>query len=66
MNKLDTDETNEEGHAFSADRPILLLDEDKLNRKKFSQELATSICKWNEKDSLVLAVYGDWGKASHQ
>lgn len=51
----------EEKHIFSSDRPILNASEDRLNRSKFSNELAQSISKWTEKDSLVVAVYGRWG-----
>lgn len=53
--------TNSKQHIFSSDRPILKKHGDLLQRKRFSEELAASICNWHEKDSLVLAIYGDWG-----
>ncbi|MBC6415591.1 MAG: hypothetical protein GDA46_04280 [Bdellovibrionales bacterium] len=46
---------------FSPDRPITKKDEDLLQRKRFSEELANSIFDCREKDSLVLAIYGKWG-----
>ncbi|OTG93152.1 P-loop NTPase fold protein [Acinetobacter sp. ANC 4973] len=46
---------------FSADRPIHNIDEDLLERAKFSENLAEAISNWNGKDSLVVALYGDWG-----
>lgn len=49
-------------HIFSSDRPITTKDDDLLQRKKFSDELATSVSNWQGKDSLVLAVYGNWGE----
>ncbi|MCB9062530.1 MAG: hypothetical protein H6622_13490 [Halobacteriovoraceae bacterium] len=48
-------------HIFSSDRPISQCSEDLLDRAKFSAELAKSISNWEEKDSLVLAIYGAWG-----
>ncbi len=48
-------------HIFSTDRPIQRASNDKLNRVKFSTELANSISRWTEKDSLVVAIYGNWG-----
>jgi len=53
--------SNQEKHIFTADRPILKASEDLLNRAKFSRELAVSISKWTEKESLVVAIYGRWG-----
>lgn len=46
---------------FSSDRPIHNIDEDLLGRAKFSENLAEAISNWNGKDSLVVALYGDWG-----
>ncbi|SSO12250.1 KAP P-loop domain-containing protein [Acinetobacter nosocomialis] len=46
---------------FSADRPIHNMNEDLLGRAKFSENLAEAISNWNGKDSLVVALYGDWG-----
>ncbi len=47
--------------GFSADRPILTVKEDLLGRAKFSENLAEAISSWKGKDSLVVALYGDWG-----
>lgn len=54
-------ETTKEKHEFSADRPIESFEDDLLSRKTFSQKIADTISRWREKDSLVLAIYGDWG-----
>lgn len=48
-------------HNFSADRPISTVDEDLLNRSDFAESLATAISSWKGKDSLVIALHGDWG-----
>lgn len=48
-------------HGFSSDRPIEHFDEDKLNREPFARLLADAISRWSGKDSLVLALNGEWG-----
>lgn len=48
-------------HEFSTDRPIESFEEDLLSRKTFSEKIANTVARWKEKDSLVLAIYGDWG-----
>ncbi|WP_412470258.1 MULTISPECIES: P-loop NTPase fold protein [unclassified Halobacteriovorax] len=49
-------------HIFASDQPIVSKNDDLLNRSKFSIELSKSIASWNEEDSLVLAIYGEWGE----
>jgi predicted KAP-like P-loop ATPase len=46
---------------ISADRPIESHDQDRLGRTRFASQLATAISKWQENDSLVIALYGEWG-----
>ncbi len=48
-------------HDFSADRPILSIDEDLLDRSRFAESLARAISGWKGKDSLIVALHGDWG-----
>ncbi len=48
-------------HPFSADRPISTIDEDRLDREKFVKQFSKSISAWKGKDSIILAIYGDWG-----
>ena len=48
-------------HGFSSDRPILKIEEDLLGRSDFSEALADAIASWHGKDSLVVALHGDWG-----
>ena len=48
-------------HDFSSDRPISNFDEDLLGRSGFSKDLASAISNWHGKDSLVVALHGDWG-----
>lgn len=43
------------------DRPIYTSGEDILGRSKFSQDLAKAIADWKNKDSLILALNGNWG-----
>lgn len=53
--------TENSAHPFSADRPISTIDEDRLEREKFVKQFSKSISAWKGKDSIVLAIYGDWG-----
>jgi Cdc6-like AAA superfamily ATPase len=46
---------------FSSDRPIESRDADLLDRKEFADYLADAVRGWTGKDSLVLALYGEWG-----
>ena len=46
---------------FSSDRPITSIEEDLLGRSSFSEDLAEAIASWRGKDSLVVALHGDWG-----
>lgn len=48
-------------HGFSSDRPIASIEEDLLGRSGFSEDLAEAIASWHGKDSLVVALHGDWG-----
>lgn len=48
-------------HKFSADRPISFRSEDLLGRWGFADSLASAIKGWKGNDSLVIALYGDWG-----
>lgn len=48
-------------HIFSSDRPIVLSSDDLFGRAYFAKELSDSINNWKEEDSLVVAVYGNWG-----
>jgi predicted KAP-like P-loop ATPase len=46
---------------FSADLPLERVADDLLNRKRFSEELARAVGGWVGKESLVVALYGEWG-----
>jgi predicted KAP-like P-loop ATPase len=48
-------------HAFSADRAIETIPEDRLGRSHFASKLADAVCNWKQNESLVLAIYGEWG-----
>lgn len=48
-------------HDFSADRPILSIDQDLLDRNRFAESLARALSGWKGKDSLIVAIHGDWG-----
>lgn len=48
-------------HDFSADRPIASIEEDLLDRSNFAESLSRAISGWKGKDSLVVALHGDWG-----
>lgn len=53
--------TEDSIHPFSADRPISTIEEDRLDRGKFVKEFSKAIGAWKGKDSIVIAIYGDWG-----
>ncbi len=46
---------------FSADQPLTNPADDKLNRDRFSAEIALSIANWSGRDSLVVSLTGEWG-----
>lgn len=46
---------------FIYDKPIEAEEDDFLGRKRFSQHLGKALLDWKEKESLVIAIYGEWG-----
>lgn len=48
-------------HGFSSDRPITKVEEDLLGRSGFATDLADAMTSWHGKESLVVALHGDWG-----
>ena len=46
---------------YSADRPNAPPSEDLLGRDAFSKRLAEDVRGWSGNDSLVIAIYGNWG-----
>ncbi|HEY6152264.1 MAG TPA: P-loop NTPase fold protein [Candidatus Udaeobacter sp.] len=46
---------------YSADRPNAPPSQDLLGRDAFAQRLAEDIQGWSGNDSLVIAIYGNWG-----
>ena len=46
---------------FIYDKPIETEADDFLGRKRFSQHLGKALLDWKEKESLVIAIYGEWG-----
>ncbi|MCP3941690.1 MAG: NTPase [Desulfobacteraceae bacterium] len=48
-------------HRFSSDRPIEKVEDDLLDRAGFSKDIADALAGWHEKDSLVVALHGNWG-----
>src|SRR5437016_1797267 len=46
---------------FSTDQPLTNPADDKLNRSRFSQEIARSLGNWSGRDSLVVSLTGEWG-----
>ena len=47
--------------CFKADKPIGASAEDNLKRSNYANELAKAIISYEEKDSLVVAITGEWG-----
>lgn len=46
---------------YSTDRPIDTCEQDLLGRASFSKQLGRAIYDYNEKDGLVIGLYGKWG-----
>ena len=46
---------------FIYEKPIETEKDDFLGRKRFSQHLGKALLDWKEKESLVIAIYGEWG-----
>lgn len=46
---------------FSADRPIGSRAQDLLDRRQFAESLGEALSQWHGRDSLVVALYGEWG-----
>lgn len=46
---------------YISDSPIKNLNDDKLNRKKFSSNLAKSVLSYTDEDCLTIALMGKWG-----
>lgn len=46
---------------FIYDKPIETEKDDFLGRKRFSEHLGKALLDWKEKESLVIAIYGEWG-----
>jgi predicted KAP-like P-loop ATPase len=47
--------------VFKPDRPIETTKDDLLGRGNFSRSFGQAILAYNETDSIVTALYGDWG-----
>jgi len=46
---------------FNPDQPIKTYKQDLLGRKNFACSLSDTILNYESKDSIVVALYGDWG-----
>lgn len=46
---------------FIPDNAIETEKDDFLNRKGFSQHLGESLLDWKERESLIIAIHGEWG-----
>lgn len=57
-NQKDSSESNSE---LRADQPISSASDDLLGRSPFAKRLASAIVNWKEDESLVIALYGQWG-----
>lgn len=53
--------TEREPRVYSADRPLLDADEDRLGRRSFANRIADSLVARRDPSSLVVGLYGEWG-----
>lgn len=54
-------ESAQQASELGSDRPIVSRDQDRLGRAHFSKQLSRAIKNWNENESLVVAICGEWG-----
>lgn len=47
---------------YNSDKPIILKEQDRFNRYKFSSRIADTIIKRNIDEGLVIGLYGIWGE----
>lgn len=47
---------------YSADKPVLVQENDKFQRYEFSKRIAKTIIDRKEEDCIVIGVYGAWGE----
>lgn len=47
---------------YNSDNPIILKEQDKFNRYKFSNRIAETITKRQNDEGLVIGLYGIWGE----
>jgi len=52
---------NKNPSLFSGDQPLVDPADDKLDRDRFSGEIADSLGRWKGHDSLVVSLTGEWG-----
>lgn len=52
---------SEAAHRWSPDRPGERPEDDALGRKEFAERVAKELRGWQQKDSLVVSLNGDWG-----
>lgn len=53
--------TSKKQNDFSSDQPIISSGGDRLGRTVFANALAERIQKWKSRDTLVIALCGEWG-----
>ena len=46
---------------YSSDKPIFEVEDDKLNRAGFAQQLAEAIVAFNSSDNFAISLCGKWG-----
>nr|WP_199474246.1 P-loop NTPase fold protein [Adhaeribacter pallidiroseus] len=51
--------------TYLSDKPINEENEDKFQRYSFSKRIAETIIERNSSDSIVIGLYGAWGKVKH-
>ena len=60
------DEHSDQGKAerswITSDQPISSVAEDRLDRKRFSADLAQAISQWSSPHSLVIGLHAPWGE----
>ena len=47
---------------YNSDKPITLKEHDKFNRFKFSNRIAETVIRREDKEGLVIGLYGIWGE----
>jgi predicted KAP-like P-loop ATPase len=60
------EQSRKDNKIYSADSPIINPELDEFNRRLFSERIARTIANRKDTKSLVIGIYGKWGRGKPQ